>query len=50
MMKISIIYFLYEFILNLLAKTIDPDVLMPIVICIWLSMLINIVFYIESKR
>ena len=50
MMKISIIYFLYEFILNLLAKTIDPDVLMPIVICTWLSMLINIVYYIESKR
>lgn len=49
-MNILICILLYEFILNSLAKAIDPDVLMPIVICIWLSMLINIVYYIESRR
>lgn len=49
-MNILICILLYEFILNSLAKSIDPIVLQFIVIWIGLSMLINIVFYIESKR
>ena len=49
-MNILICILLYEFILNSLAKYIDHIVLQFIVIWIGLSMLINIVYYIESKR